>query len=215
MTTDQDTTTDHGSAVDDHQTTDLSAANYGTTADHRTATDHGTVYYGTTADHRAGDGNDTTAEEGIAMRSFSESLPMALLKARESAMRVFRPLLAEHGLTEQQWRVLRALAAAEGHLEVGALAERTFLLSPSLSRILVTLQARDLIARATPAHDRRRSLIALTPAGRWLMARFAPRGEAAYAEIEQQFGPVRLQRLLDELHELAALDFVDLSEEAG
>ena len=46
------------------------------------------------------------------------------------------------------------------------------------------------------------------------MSRFAPRGEAAYTEIERQFGVPRLRRLLDELHELAALDLGDLSEEA-
>ena len=90
------------------------------------------------------------AEEDIAMRPFTESLPMALLKAREAAMRVFRPLLAEHGLTEQQWRALRALAAAPADLEVGVLAEHTFLLSPSLSRILSTLEGRELVSRSTP-----------------------------------------------------------------
>ena len=157
---------------------------------------------------------DIGVEEDIAMRPFTESLPMALLKAREAAMRVFRPLLAEYGLTEQQWRVLRALAAAHDGLEVGVLAEHTFLLSPSLTRILTTLEGRELISRATPDHDRRRFLISLTPAGRRLMSRFAPRGEAAYAEIERQFGTARLRRLLNELHELAALDFGDLSEEA-
>ncbi len=35
------------------------------------------------------------------LRSFDASLPMALLRARESAMRLFRPLLAEFDLTEQ------------------------------------------------------------------------------------------------------------------
>jgi len=34
---------------------------------------------------------------------------MELLKAREAAMERFRPMLREHGLTEQQWRVIRAL----------------------------------------------------------------------------------------------------------
>lgn len=152
--------------------------------------------------------------DDIAMRPFTESLPMALLQAREAAMRVFRPLLAEHGLTEQQWRVLRALAAANGALEAGTLAEHTFLLSPSLSRILTNLERRELISRATPDHDRRRCQISLTSAGLELMARFSPKGEAVYTEIEQQFGEARLRRLLDELHGLATLDFTDTSEEA-
>ncbi|MCP4224610.1 MAG: homoprotocatechuate degradation operon regulator HpaR, partial [Actinomycetia bacterium] len=69
----------------------------------------------------------TTDGEDIVIRPFTESLPMALLQARESAMRLFRPLLAEHDLTEQQWRVLRALAGARRGVEVTTLADHTFL----------------------------------------------------------------------------------------
>ena len=54
------------------------------------------------------------------IRSFDKSLPMALLRTREAAMQHFRPLLAEHDLTEQQWRVLRALNAASEPIDVGA-----------------------------------------------------------------------------------------------
>jgi hypothetical protein len=67
----------------------------------------------------------TADDEAIAMRDFSASLPMALLQAREAAMQLFRPLLAEHDLTEQQWRVLRALSASDEPLEVGAIVDAT------------------------------------------------------------------------------------------
>ncbi len=50
------------------------------------------------------------ARPHLPMRAFSSSLPMALLRAREAVMRRFRPGLRDHGVTEQQWRVLRALA---------------------------------------------------------------------------------------------------------
>jgi hypothetical protein len=49
----------------------------------------------------------------VPMREFSRSLPMALLRAREAVMRQFRPSLRQHGLTEQQWRILRALAGVD------------------------------------------------------------------------------------------------------
>ena len=48
------------------------------------------------------------------MRDIELSLPLQLLKAREAAMARFRPMLRSHGLTEQQWRVIRVLAAADG-----------------------------------------------------------------------------------------------------
>src|SRR5665647_1001577 len=62
----------------------------------------------------------------IPMRDFSRSLPMALLRARESVMRHFRPSLRAHGLTEQQWRILRALSS-HGEIEVTELAVVAYL----------------------------------------------------------------------------------------
>ena len=56
---------------------------------------------------------------------------MELLKAREAAMSRFRPMLREHGLTEQQWRVIRALADYK-EIDAGELAKKSFLLAPSL-----------------------------------------------------------------------------------
>ncbi len=143
------------------------------------------------------------------MRPFDQSLPMALLRAREAAMRRFRPLLAAHDLTEQQWRVLRALTALPEPVEPTALADQTFLLAPSLSRILANLDARGLIVRSTAPHDQRRSLIELSDDGRRLVTTVAPRSEAAYNRIEEQFGAERLQHLLVELRDLARTAALD------
>ena len=44
------------------------------------------------------------------------SLTLTLLQAREAAMSFFRPLLNQHDLTEQQWRVIRILRQ-HGELE--------------------------------------------------------------------------------------------------
>src|SRR5947207_3383562 len=95
------------------------------------------------------------AVKRVPMRDFSQSLPMALLRAREAVMRQFRPILRQHGLTEQQWRILRALAAVDA-IEVTELARVAFLLGPSLSRILRDLETRGLIQREVNARDLRR-----------------------------------------------------------
>jgi len=145
------------------------------------------------------------APTGTALRPFSASLPMALLRAREAAMRRFRPHLAQFDLTEQQWRVLRALASTGGGLEVGGLAEATNLLAPSLSRILTNLDGRGLTTRTTVPHDQRRARIALTDDGRELVDRVAPGSEDRYREIEERFGPERLDALLCELGALTRL----------
>ncbi len=137
---------------------------------------------------------------------------MALLRAREATMRRFRPILAEHDLTEQQWRVLRALAAhdadvdndddAEDGLEVSQLADSTFLLGPSLSRILTNLERRALITRGISSTDRRRADIAITAAGCRLVEQIAPASEHEYGAIESTLGADRLAELLHILHEL-------------
>ena len=116
-------------------------------------------------------------DAGLAMRPFSASLPMALLQAREAAMRLFRPLLAEHDLTEQQWRVIRALAATEEPLDAGELAHRTFLLAPSLTRILQYLEGLEReevderIRRACRVVSPRRETEAQTAGSNALLAR--------------------------------------------
>lgn len=132
--------------------------------------------------------------ERAGLRAFSQSLPMALLRARESVMRGFRPGLRDHGVTEQQWRVLRALAAHPG-LELSELAAATCLRPPSLSRILPDLEARGLIARRAVASDMRRTVASATRAGLDLIARHAPQSEAIYSEIAERFGPERLEQL--------------------
>lgn len=142
------------------------------------------------------------SDEHIAMRDFSASLPMALLQAREATMQLFRPLLAKHDLTEQQWRVLRALSASTDPLEVGAIADATFLLAPSLSRILKDLEARSLVHRAPVATDQRRAEISLTAPGYALVGLVAPESEAIYNLIEDAFGDKALHRLLRQLGDL-------------
>ncbi|HTT01416.1 MAG TPA: homoprotocatechuate degradation operon regulator HpaR [Steroidobacteraceae bacterium] len=137
----------------------------------------------------------------VPMRAFASSLPMALLRAREAVMRCFRPGLRDHGVTEQQWRLLRALAGHES-LEITELAAQTCLLPPSVSRILPDLEARGLIARRQVQADLRRSSIVLTPEGSRLIAAHAPRSEHVYGAIEQRFGAERLQQLIQLLHEL-------------
>ena len=132
------------------------------------------------------------------MRDFSRSLPMSLLRAREAVMRQFRPSLRQHGLTEQQWRILRALASIEA-VEVTELARTAFLLGPSLSRILRDLEARNLIERKTAKADQRRSIVSISREGVKLMASVAPTSEAIYAEITRRFGARRLSELQEVL----------------
>lgn len=131
---------------------------------------------------------------GRKMRRFEHSLPMALLRAREAAMAYFRPLHRARGVTEQQWRVIRALHEAREN-DVTTLAARTCLMLPSLSRILRQLVKRGLVTRRVLSADLRRSMISLTRTGRALVDNGSRRSEEQYAQITRRFGAARLRAL--------------------
>jgi len=137
----------------------------------------------------------------IPMRQFDRSLPMALLRAREAVMKKFSPALKEHGLSSQQWRVIRALVEEQA-LDATEISERCALLMPSLSRILQNLQKRGLIDRETASDDQRRSLVSITAAGRKLFRTLSPINEARYAYITEKFGYGKLELLYELLDEL-------------
>lgn len=167
--------------------------------------------------HDDGSGSRRAGQAGmrgrhhVRLREFSKSVPMALMRARESVMRHFRPSLRRHDLTEQQWRVLRALHA-EGELEITELAQVSFLLGPSLTRILKDLEARALVTRRAVESDLRRSVVSITPEGVKLIQVVAPESEAIYAEIARRFGGERLADLMETLQDLEDAMREEMSE---
>lgn len=137
------------------------------------------------------------------LRGFERSLPIALLRAREATMRLFKPHVDSCGLTLPQWRVIRALADS-GEMDATDLAERCVIMPPSLSRIIRALAERGLIARESAAGDARRLQLRLTGAGRALYDRFSPESERIYRRLEQEFGAERVDTLLRLLDDLRA-----------
>ena len=144
---------------------------------------------------------ETSNDRRKPMREFSRSLPMSLLRAREAVMRQFRPSLRNHGLTEQQWRILRALTAVDA-IEVTELARVAFLLGPSLSRILRDLEARHLIERRAAKADLRRGMVSISAKGLKLIEAVAPTSESIYAAITKLYGARKLAELQDMLSAL-------------
>lgn len=135
-----------------------------------------------------------------------ESLPITLLRAREAVVGLFRPVLQPFDVTEQQWRILRALARSDRPLTVGQLASVTALLGPSIARILPALEERGYIARGSHPTDARRVDCTITDAGRELVDRAAPGLVAEYARIRHHLGADDLRTLDALLARLAAID---------
>jgi len=134
----------------------------------------------------------------------ARSLPIALLRARESVMGPFRAMLANAGVTEQQWRVLRVLEEND-QMDPTEIAERSCLLLPSLTRILQTLSEKGYVNRMPHPTDGRRLLITITPDGRAFIASNMAESERITARLQEHLGRDKLETLLDLLNELDGL----------
>jgi len=135
------------------------------------------------------------------LRKTARSLPIALLRARETVMGPVREMLAASGVNEQKWRVLRVLDES-GPLDQSLLAERACLQLPSLTRILQAMQDQGLVSRATDPADRRRSIVSITESGLAVIEAHAADSLALFARLEERFGHDRLEHLLDLLEDL-------------
>src|SRR5215470_20003508 len=101
------------------------------------------------------------------------NLPQLMLQAREALMAQFRPILNENGLTEQQWRVLRALLL-NGPLEPRHLCALCQISSPSITGVLVRMEEAGLVQRERMEDDQRRLKVSVTARSRQLGRRMLP-----------------------------------------
>jgi homoprotocatechuate degradation regulator HpaR len=132
------------------------------------------------------------------------NLPRLLLQAREAVMTHTRPSLREHGLSDQQWRVLRVLGE-HGAVETGRVASEAYILGPSLTGVLARMERDGLIRRERDPADQRRTVVEATAKGRKLVDRLSTTIEAHYQWLEQKLGKPKLAELyllLDQLIEL-------------
>lgn len=133
------------------------------------------------------------------------NLPLLLLQAREALMQHWRPALREHGLSDQQWRVLRVLREQSDGLETGRLAEQAFILGPSLTGILARMQRDGLVTRERSGEDARRSVVRATVQGRALAEALTGSIAAQYEDLAQHLGAEPLEQLYGLLDGLLAL----------
>ena len=132
------------------------------------------------------------------------NLPLLLLHARESVIARFRPILNAHGVTEQQWRIVRALQE-RGPLEPRQIGEVCRISSPSLAGVLARMDDMGLVKRERLEHDQRRVKVSLTAKSRALAARLAPQIEEIYQTIEGHIGSEFIGRFYATLDELISL----------
>lgn len=124
------------------------------------------------------------------------ALPVSLLRAREAVMTHMRPILRAHGVTEQQWRVLRALDIRLP-LDKTTLCERATLLMPSLLRILKDIERAGWVRLVQSNTNARLSGVVLTPKGKDFVDKVSRKLAAKGAQVKRAIGEEDASRLLD------------------
>lgn len=119
-----------------------------------------------------------------------------------------RPSLRAHGLSDQQWRVLRVLGehAHDSGVETGRVAKEAFLLGPSLTGVLTRMERDGLIERQRCPQDARRTVVRATELGLAKVQALSRSIESHYAWMEGQLGKAVLQDLYALLDQVIALE---------
>jgi homoprotocatechuate degradation regulator HpaR len=130
---------------------------------------------------------------------------MLLLRGRETVMTRFRPLLHARGITEQQWRALRALEDL-GELSAAGLAAECSILAPSMTRILRKLTEFGFVSITKSRQDQRELKVRISARGKRLVEEISPQIETEYALLRERLGAERLEALYRELRHLIALN---------
>jgi DNA-binding MarR family transcriptional regulator len=109
--------------------------------------------------------------------------------------------LKPHGISMEQFRVLRALDEANG-LPMGDLAALVFVDSPTLTRIIDRMVASADVFRGPDPEDRRRVLVFISDKGRESLVRIQSIGEEAQRQLVMRLGErdsEHLERILPTL----------------
>ena len=129
------------------------------------------------------------------------SLPLALLRARETVMSPIRAVLKAHDMTDQQWRVLRVLHE-NGLMDAKELAKSACVLAPSLTRIIKHLEQQKMLTRGADGKDGRRVLLDILPLGSEFIESVTPEIQVIYQALNDKYGAQKMSDLLDLLHDV-------------
>ncbi|MDY7579262.1 homoprotocatechuate degradation operon regulator HpaR [Herbaspirillum sp. RTI4] len=143
------------------------------------------------------------------------NLALLLLQARECVMGNFRRILNHYGLTEQQWRVIRAISDNDAPMEQWQICETCQILSPSLAGVLVRMEDMQLVERTRVDTDQRRILVTLLSKSHALIKDISPLIEQQYANLEAGIGAETVASLYQALDGFLSkqdnpIDLVDL-----
>jgi DNA-binding MarR family transcriptional regulator len=122
---------------------------------------------------------------------------VALLRTADQARRKVGVVVEAHGITGQQYNVLRILrGAGEEGLPTLEIAARMIEQTPGITRLLDRLEAKGLVHRQRCAEDRRQMLCWITADGRRLLAALDVPIDAADRQLLAGLSRAELDALL-------------------
>ena len=126
---------------------------------------------------------------------------VALMHTADVVRRHIAALVEPHGITVQQYNVLRILrGAGTDGVPTLDVADRMIERTPGITRLLDRLEAKELVRRERCPHDRRQHLCWITPKGLALLARLDAPTQRAHEQSMKRL-PTKdreaLIRLLD------------------
>jgi DNA-binding MarR family transcriptional regulator len=135
-------------------------------------------------------------------------LCLHLQRAARALARRFDDALRQAGLTSGQFSLLMSLNRPEPPT-LAAVAAVLAMDRTTLTAALKPLRRRGLVTVMVDAEDRRSRRLALTPAGRALLARALPAWRRTHAEIDRELPPPAADRLRRDLRALSRASVAD------
>ena len=130
-------------------------------------------------------------------------LTLQLMLTREALVRLQERLFEDHGLTIQQYNVLRIVRGgpAKGH-PIYEIEHRMIYRFANVTRLVDRLEAQGLLKRVQDAKDRRVSRVLITPKGKRLMERLDDPVQQLTDRMTGCFSDTECLRLASELERL-------------
>lgn len=128
---------------------------------------------------------------------------LALLRTVDEARREMESLIAPHGVSPEQYNVLRILRGAGEHgLPTLEIAARLLEKNPGITRLVDKLEAKKLVERRRCKTDRRQVFCVITPAGEAIVNAIDAPSRQANQQLFRALKPAEIDTLIDLLDRL-------------
>lgn len=131
---------------------------------------------------------------------------LAYLLARASHLisSEFHAVVEANGLSLMAWRVMASLSGKEA-LSVGELADIVLAKQPTVTKLVGRMAEAGWVQRVDAPHDKRQSLVSLTPAGRQKVKPLLAQARAHEKQVMADIGVTEVDQLKRVLERLIAV----------